>query len=276
MALSYDKIKNHPQVFQRLFGVGVSEFETILSKTAPLWQTTVVERYKRPGRNHKLSLADRILMLLLYYRSYISQIFVGFLFSIDDAQVCRNIKALEPLLAKVTAISKTRHLSQKEVEDLIVDATEQAVERPKRGQKTFYSGKKKRHTVKTEIRVTPQGRIVHVSKTCPGSVHDFALYKEEPSLPQDTRAFVDSGYQGLDKIHRCTELPFKASQHSPLDADDKAYNQALARVRIKVEHVIAQLKTFSILSDRYRNKRKRYNLKFNIIAGIVNLKNGFA
>jgi hypothetical protein len=42
-----------------------------------------------------------------------------------------------------------------------------------------------------------------------------------------------------------------------------------------VEHVFAQIKTFKILSDRYRNKRRRYGIKFNIIAGIVNLKNGF-
>jgi hypothetical protein len=276
MALSYEKIKNHPHVFQRLFGVSVGEFESILSKVTPLWQKKIVDCYKRPGRNHKLGLADRILMLLLYYRSYISQFFVGFLFGLDDSQVCRNIKALEPLLARVTAISKTRQLSQEDIEEIIMDATEQPIERPKRGQKTFYSGKKKRHTVKTEIRVTPQGRIVHISKTRPGSIHDFAVHKEEPPLPQDTRAFVDSGYQGLDKLHPCTELPYKASKHKPLDEEDKAYNQALARLRIKVENVIAQLKTFKILSERYRNKRKRYNLKFNIIAGIVNMKNGFA
>jgi hypothetical protein len=276
MALSYDKIKNHPQVFQRLFGVSVGEFESILSKVTPLWQKKVVERYKRPGRNHKLVLADRVLMLLLYYRSYISQFFVGFLFGLDDSQVCRSIKALEPLLATVTALSKTRQLSQKDIEEIIMDATEQPIERPKRGQKTFYSGKKKRHTVKTEIRVTLQGRIIHVSKTRPGSIHDFAMHQEEPPLPKDTRAFVDSGYQGLDKLHPCTELPYKASKHKPLDDEDKAYNRALARVRIKVENVIAQLKSFKILAERYRNKRKRYNLKFNIIAGLVNLKNGFA
>jgi len=42
-----------------------------------------------------------------------------------------------------------------------------------------------------------------------------------------------------------------------------------------VENVIAQLKNFRILSYRYRNKRKGYNLKFNIIGGLVNLKQGF-
>lgn len=275
MSLTYSKIKNHPTIFVRLFGIHVSEFERILRAVTPLWEKRVLQRYKRPGRHYKLDVPDIILMLLLYYRCYTTQIFVGFLFGIDDSRVCRNIKTLEPILAKIMAISKTRNLSQKEVEDLIIDATEQPIERPSKGQKAFYSGKKKRHTNKTEIRITPKGRIVHVSKTRPGSVHDFALYKTEPPVPRDSISWVDLGYLGMDKKHLKTEIPFKASKKKPLDADDKAYNQGLSRLRVKVENVLAKIKTF-ILSDRYRNKNKRYNLKFNIIAGIVNMKSGFS
>jgi|SRR6478609_708830 len=278
MSIRYNKIKNNPTIFKRLFGVSVSEFDRILWQVEPLWHKRVVKRYKRPGRDYKLELPDMLLMLLLYYRTYTTHIFIGYLFGIDDSRVCRNIRTLEPILAKVMAITKTRHLKQEEIEDLILDATEQPIERPKKGQRVFYSGKKKRHTNKTEIRIIPQGkgRIVHVSKTRPGSVHDFSLYKEEPPIPKGTTAFVDSGYQGLDKLHVRTELPFKASKNKPLDEEDKAYNHALSRLRVMVEHVLANIKAFRILSDRYRNKNKRYNLKFNIIAGIVNLKNGFA
>ena len=276
MSLRYVKVKNSPKTFIRLFGISVKEFALILSQVSPEWERQVIGRYKRPGRDYKLDLADMILMLLLYYRCYTTQLFIGFLFGVDDSRVCRNIRILEPLLAKVMAISKTRHLSQKDVEELILDATEQQIERPQKKQKVYYSGKKKRHTLKTEIRITPNGRIVHVSKTHPGSTHDLTLHKSEPPLPKETRAYVDSGYQGLDKIHTQTELPYKASKNKALDEEEKDYNQGLSRLRIKVENVFAQLKVFRILSDRYRNKRKRYNLKFNIIAGIVNLKNGFA
>jgi IS5 family transposase len=276
MSLRYSKIKNHPTIFNRLFGVSVHEFEIILSKIEPEWKKKIISQYKRPGREYKLDFADMVLMLLLYYRSYTTQIFISFLFGIDDSRVCRNIQTLEPLLAKVMAISKTRHLSPEEIEEIIIDATEQQIERPKKKQKAFYSGKKKRHTNKTEIRILPKGRIVHVSKTKPGAVHDFALYKKEPPIPKDSTAFVDSGYQGLDKLHVKTEIPFKASKDKPLNSEDKAYNRALSRIRVKVENVLRQIKIFRILSDRYRNKNKRYNLKFNIIAGIVNLKNGFA
>lgn len=276
MSLRYNKIKNHPTTFKRLFGLSVAEFERILKAVEPQWEKRVVQRYKRPGRNNKLSLSEQILMLLLYYRSYAIQIFIGYLFDIDDSRVCRNIQRLEPILAKVMAITKTRHLSQEEIEEIIIDATEQPIERPKKGQKAFYSGKKKRHTNKTEIRITPKGRLIHISKTKPGAVHDFEVYKKEPPIPKDSTALADSGYQGLDKLHARTEIPFKASKSKPLDKEDKTYNRALSRMRIKVENILGQIKVFRILSDRYRNKNKRYNLKFNIIAGIVNFKNGFS
>ena len=94
--------------------------------------------------------------------------------------------------------------------------------------------------------------------------------------PNASRLFVDSGYQGVGDIHSNADLPYKRSKNNTMDADEKAYNTALSRLRIRIEHTFAQLKTFKILSDRYRNKLKRYGVKFNIIAGIVNLKNGFA
>lgn len=276
MSISYSKIKMKPTTFNRLFGVSVSQFETILIKVDPLWQRKVIGRYKRPGRDYKLPVADMVLMLLLYYRSYISQEFVGYLFGIDDSRVCRILQKLEPLLVKIMALPNKKYLSQEEVESLIIDATEQPIERPKKTQKPYYSGKKKRHTLKTEIRVTRRGRIVHVSKSRSGSVHDFELHKTEPPIPKQTRAFVDSGYQGLDKLHTQTELPYKATKTKPLGEEEKEYNQALSRLRVVAEHVLGDIKTFRILADRYRNKRKRYDIKFIIIAGIVNLKNGFA
>lgn len=276
MSLRYSKIKNNPTTFQRLFGINPPQFEEILHRVEPKWQKKVIGSYKRQGREYKLDVAEMLLMTLLYYRSYITQEFVGYMFGIDDSNVCRIIQKLEPILASVMAIPRCKNLSKKEVEDLIVDATEQPIERPKKGQKRYYSGKKKRHTLKTEIRVNLKGRIVHVSKTHPGKVHDFTVFKKEPPLPKKSRAHVDSGYQGIDKVHPNSDFPYKATKKKPLDAEEKEYNKGLSKVRVIVENILGDIKTFKILSDRYRNKRKRYNIKFRIIAGIVNLKNGFA
>lgn len=174
------------------------------------------------------------------------------------------------------AISKAKHLSKEEVEHLLLDAIEQQIERPKKKQKPYYSGKKKRHTLKTQITINRKGRIIDVSKPTPGSVHDFTLFKQSPGFPLDSTAFVDSGYQGIDKLHQASEIPYKATKNKPLNKEEKEYNRALSRIRVKVENILGQVKVFRILSDSYRNKRKRYGIKFNIIAGIVNLKNGFA
>jgi hypothetical protein len=217
-----------------------------------------------------------ILIVLLYYRKYITQEFLGYLFDLDKSRICRIIQTLEPILATVMSINKEKKLSQEESESLIIDATEQPIERPVKNQKPYYSGKKKRHTMKTEVRVTLKGRIVYVSKPKPGSVHDFSIYKQGPPLSPTTRAFVDSGFQGLDKLHQDVDLPYKSSKNKPLNLEEKEYNTALSRIRVTVENILGDIKTFKILSDRYRNKRKRYNVKFNIIAGIVNIKNGFA
>ena len=80
-------------------------------------------------------------MVLLYYRSYSTQFFIGQFLGIDDSRVCRLIRQLEPLLAQVVPLPKKRTLSLQEVESLIVDATEQHIEGPKRNQKSYYSGR---------------------------------------------------------------------------------------------------------------------------------------
>lgn len=74
------------------------------------------------------------------------------------------------------------------------------------------------------------------------------------------------------KICSNVHLPFRGSKKKPLTADQKKHNHDLASFRIRVEHKIRDLKIFKILRETYRNFQKKHNLRFNIIAGIVNLK----
>lgn len=274
MTVSYKKISKHPKIFLRLLGVTREEFDILASKLELQWEQKVINKYKRPGRNYKLSIQQMLMMLLLYYRSYSTQMQIGFMFGIDDSRVCRIIKKLEPLVARIVAIKKNRTLSYEETAQLI-DVTEQVVERPKKKQKHYFSGKKRRHTLKTEVRVTSDGRIINISKSYKGKTHDFKIHKESDPVPIATRVYADSGYQGLNKRTKNARIPIKKSKKKPLGYWEKLYNKIVAKRRIKVENVIAEVKNFRILSHRYRNKRKGYNLKFNIISGIVNLKNGF-
>ncbi len=106
-----------------------------------------------------------------------------------------------------------------------------------------------------------------------GSTHDFLLFKQSRSIPAaTTKVLADSGYQGIAKVHSNSETPTKKSKLHPLTKAQKAANQALSRQRIVVENILCRLKVFRILSERYRNRRKRFGLRFNLIAAIYNLE----
>lgn len=276
MSLTYKQLSKKPEVFLLASGITVSMFDEVMGKLKPLWEKEIIGVYKRPGRYFKISLEDIVLMALIYYRTYTSMVWIGFLFNLNESNVSRSISRVEPLLAKIMTINKEKSISKQDLEACLIDATEQKTHRPStEDQKPFYSGKKKQHTIKTELKTTPKGKITNVSKSVPGAMHDYTLRKLQPALAEDERAYVDSGYQGLQKEHAATELPFKASKTKPLDEESKAYNTALSRIRVTVEHVFGDIKVFGIMKNVYRNSRDTYNQKFIIIAGLVNLRNGF-
>ena len=104
-----------------------------------------------------------------------------------------------------------------------------------------------------------------------GKRHDFRLFKESKiHIYQKIKIITDNGYQGLQKIHRNSELPKKRTKKNPLTKEDKQMNKELAKIRVVNENVIGMLKRFKIIADRYRNRRKRFGLRFNLIAGIYN------
>ncbi len=102
-----------------------------------------------------------------------------------------------------------------------------------------------------------------------GKKHDFRLFKESKIHP-DINALTDSAYLGLQKLHAKTQMPKKKSKKKPLTKEDKKNNAKLSSERVINENVIGLLKRFKIIADRYRNRRKRFSLRFNLIAGIHN------
>jgi hypothetical protein len=106
-----------------------------------------------------------------------------------------------------------------------------------------------------------------------GKRHDFRLFKESGvNIHPQIRALTDTGYQGINKLHKNSDLPKKKTKNNPLTKEDKQNNRALSSERVVNENVIGMLKRFKIISDRYRNRRKRFGLRFNLIAGIYNME----
>jgi len=108
---------------------------------------------------------------------------------------------------------------------------------------------------------------------CNGSKHDFQLFKNSRcTLSQETCLIADAGYQGIATLHPNSQTPAKKSKLHPLSQEQKSSNRALSRKRILIENIIRRLKIFRILSERYRNRRKRFGLCFNLIAAICNME----
>ena len=144
----------------------------------------------------------------------------------------------------------------------------------KKKQKRHYSGKKKQHTLKAQIVIDQKHRILCVNTT-QGKEHDFSLFKKSRlAIPKEMETKVDLGYIGIKKFHSKSEIPKKSSKNYQLTDEDKKENQAKASRRIFVEHINAKIKTFQILKQKYRNRRKRYHLRTSLICGLINFDRG--
>jgi hypothetical protein len=304
--LNYDVLSKKPLIFKSFTGLEIPEFDTFYTKTqesyAEFEQKRLhrEDRKRRIGAGHpfKLPLRDRVVMLLIYYRLYVTSTLLAFLFDLGQTNVLKDIRMLEPLVTE--ALPLPRKLHQKagrlgtldEVEALFpgfkafLDATEQEIPRPKDKAKrrTHYSGKRKRHTVKTQITVNRDGLILHTTPHARGSRHDYALFKwRHPRLPGNVCLGVDLGYDGIQNDYpRFNALvPFK--RRSPgrgkrgvkaveLSCEEKEFNRWLSGERVVVEHAISRLKKFRIMAHEFRNRLKHYDIMTDISCGLVNLR----
>jgi len=108
---------------------------------------------------------------------------------------------------------------------------------------------------------------------CNGKQHDFQLLKQgRYTISEQTCILADAGYQGLSSLHSNSYTPAKKSKLHALSQEQKTNNRVLSKKRILIENIIRKLKIFRILSERYRNRRKRFGLRFNLIAAIYNLE----
>ena len=104
-----------------------------------------------------------------------------------------------------------------------------------------------------------------------GRNHDFKLFKESKMhLYSSTKIQADTGYQGLQKIHSNTEIPKKKSKKHPLSKEDKRQNRIISSERVLIENIIREIKIFRMIAEKYRNRRKRFAMRVNLIAAFYN------
>jgi len=166
-----------PEEFKRLCGVHKETFARMVSVVTE----QVEQKKKKPGKPSKLSVQDQVLMSLEYWREYRTYFHMGRSWEVHEATVCRIVKKVENALIRCGRFQlpgKKQLLDPESAAKLLViDATETPIERPKKGQERFYSGKKKRHTFKTQLVVDPKPKAVICTKFAAGKEHDFHLFK---------------------------------------------------------------------------------------------------
>ena len=283
-----ERLQRSPEAFRQLTGITPAAFDRLLADLTPRYERAEARRKGRPGRQrrpgagrkHTLSLADRLMMLLIYYRTYATHASLGLLFGVDDSAVCRNINPLQPLLAGIFRIPERKvKLDPEDIRELFFGATERPTRRPEGGQREFYSGKKKRHTIKTRVvvvrRTEPPGpgakprkvRIAAVAASCPGSTHDKELYDlSRVIVPRDAKRTGDTAYLGTG-----LETPTREPRGGALTAGQEATNRRVARRRVVAEHGIGKMKVWRVAAERYRNPVSRHTLIMKNVAGLHNL-----
>jgi hypothetical protein len=231
--------------------------------------------------------AEKLMFILFYYKTYPTFRLAQVVFGVDKETIHRWKVFLEEVLwltlghqltlpkKKVRTVAGMLEVCP-DLAEFIIDATERTIQRPAKNQEFYYSGKKKRHTVKNQILIHPHTqKILAVSKTVEGKRHDKQLCEDDGVIlraPPGTNGLADLGYQGLDDIspHVKIILPCKKPYGSVLTPGQKKTNQTISSIRVRVEHVIAALKRFNVLSQKYRGRLLSADLPIRNIAALYN------
>jgi hypothetical protein len=210
--------------------------------------------------------SDKLLFILFYYKLYPIQEVQGFFFGFGKAQANEWIQRLTPVVNQ--ALGYELQLPARQPADVeqvlaacpalefIIDGSERPIQRPKdqERQKQYYSGKKKRHTVKNIVISEKQTKKIRaLSATVEGKKHDKALADEtDYRFPQGSVLYKDTGFQGYEPPGVKTRQPKKKPRGGELTEAEKAENRVISKERIGVEHSIGGTKVYRIVKDVLR------------------------
>jgi len=292
-----DALSQHPTVFRALTGLTVTAFQAMLPDLLAAFHKAHHTRLDRPDRQRAggggddfdLAPADQLLLTLVWLRRYPTQEVLGFLFGVSDATAKRAVDRCLPLLEASgqdtmrlpdPGRGKRKDLPAllKETPALavVIDTFEQPIQRPRQRQRRYYSGKKKRHTLKSQVAVDEQtGKIVDVAESVPGPTADLKVLKRSKflkRLPKGVGALADLAYVGIADLHPegLGATPRRKPRGQERPPEDRRFNRAFARRRIVVEHGICRLRSFAALAPRDRHHRRQHTARVRAVAGLVN------
>ena len=282
-----------------LTGVNVAEFQSLVSLFTSVYKEEKIKA--NPKRIRKFgggrigglkTIDEKLFFALMYLKTYPTFDVASFFTGINRSNCYRAIKFLLPVLEitlgrQLVLPRRQIHSVEEflllfpEVKDVFLDGTDRRVQRPKnkKKQNKLYSGKRKATTRKNIVVSDEKRRILYLSPTKSGRRHDKKLGDKMglSNLPFEVSAWVDTGFQGLQKNHPNTQIPKKKRRDKPLSEKDKENNRLISSFRVTVEHAIAGMKRLRSTTDVYRNKRANFDDTLNLLsAGIWNYHLAFS
>ncbi len=249
------------------------------------------DRDRAVGAGHPFGLgpADQVLLAVVWLRVYPTHAVLAYLFGVSESAARRTLGRVLPVLARAGKDTMRMPDSGKHARKrlpallkdtpglaVLVDTFEPPTHRPKRRQRAYYSGKTKRHTLKSQVGVDEEsGRVVHVPPSAPGPTADLTLLKRSRllgCLPKGVGLPGDTAYLGAAKVRPgvACATPRRKPRGRPRPAADRRYNRAVSRRRVAVEHTIRWLRVFQALTQVNRHGRKRHEQRVRAVAGLVN------
>ena len=297
MILRLSRLRGFPAIFRHLTGITLALFDQMLPDLRLAFSAQRRRRLNRPDRQRAygggddidLEPADQFLLTIFWLRHYPTQEVLGYLFGVSDSTARRAIDRCLPLLEKAgrdtmrmpdPGRGRRKDLSRllKDTPDVavLIDTFEQPVQRPKKRQKRFYSGKKKRHTLKSQVAVDEEtGAIVDVAESVPGPTADIKVLEKSKllgRLPRGVGGVGDLAYVGIEALHPegLGATGRRKPRGQPRSLADRRYNKAFSRRRIRVEHGIGRLRRYQAVTQTDRHFRKGHTARVRAVAGLVN------
>ncbi|GHS92478.1 hypothetical protein AGMMS49949_04640 [Alphaproteobacteria bacterium] len=283
-----------------LTGVNEKEFKVLVPVFAKMLyeEAASKERQRAVGGGNKSILGDashKLFYILFYLKGYPTYDVAGFVLGAVRSACFAWTKKYWPLIEKT--LGRTLQLPKRQIhsveeflqlfpgiKDVLVDGTESPLQRPKRykAQRRKYSGKKKRHTRKTQIITDERKRILVVTKGKDGRVPDVKQGEKSGvhrGIPPGTTLWGDKAYQGLkNRVRQGGDVrtPHKKPRGKPLPPAYKEENKIISSIRIVVEHARGGMKRYRAESDIYRNRRCQDDQMMVVAAGLWNLHLAYA
>jgi hypothetical protein len=233
---SWEYIQNHQKETKRLLGINYEQLQELIDYVKFLEEKDKKEKEKKKvrinkpggGRDSKITKEEQIILTLIYLRHHLSFQLLGLMFRISES-AANNIfhywqKILESALP-ASLLEQVKKCGENEEKikqilteyQLLVDSEEQ---------KKYYSGKKRKHTFKTQvISLAKMTDIVDIVSGEPGPKSDIKIWRENADKFENKQQFIgDKAYQGEEQI----KTPKKKPKNGELNQEEKEKNKEIS------------------------------------------------